>query len=108
MQGECPFYNCVSRRGNANLRKERKREVTARLGGRASVRSHGTERSKGNNRRREGHARGWKFCPYAGVGVVSWTGRVLAVATRRAWACQRIVPTQRGARELEARREFGR
>jgi hypothetical protein len=31
MHGEGPFYSCISRRGNANLRKERAREVTARL-----------------------------------------------------------------------------
>jgi hypothetical protein len=52
------------------------------------VRSCGTERSEAAT----------------GVGVVSWIGRVLAVATRRAWVCQCMVPTRRGARELEARR----
>jgi hypothetical protein len=29
---------------------------------------------------------------------------VLALAMRRAWTCQRTVPTRHGARELEARR----
>jgi hypothetical protein len=32
MHREGPFYNYVSRRGNADLRKERGREVTTRLG----------------------------------------------------------------------------
>jgi hypothetical protein len=31
MHGEGPFYSCVSRRSNAGLRKERGRELTARL-----------------------------------------------------------------------------
>jgi hypothetical protein len=56
MHRECPLYSCVSRRGNAYPRKERGREVTARLGsarrgGRASVRSRDVERSEGSNDR---------------------------------------------------------
>jgi hypothetical protein len=32
MHREGPFYSCVSRRGNVDMRKEKEREVTARLG----------------------------------------------------------------------------
>jgi hypothetical protein len=59
--GKVLFYSCVMRRSNTGLCKERGREVMARRGGRASVRSHGAERSEGNNGRREGHARGGNF-----------------------------------------------
>jgi hypothetical protein len=86
-------------------RREGRREVMAQLSvvaERACARV--AQSAVSNNGCREGHARGWKFCPYASVEVVSWTGRVLAMATRRAWACQRTVPTRHGARELEARR----
>jgi hypothetical protein len=51
MHGEGPFYSCVSRRGNTDLRKDRGREVTARRGGRASVRSRDAGRSEGSNGR---------------------------------------------------------
>jgi hypothetical protein len=49
MHGEGPFYSCASRRCNADLHKERGREVMAQLGGRASVRSCGAERNEGSN-----------------------------------------------------------
>jgi hypothetical protein len=42
------------------------------------------------------------FCPCVGGEEVSWTGG-LVVATWHTWACQWMVPTCRGARELEAR-----
>jgi hypothetical protein len=54
MHGEGPFYSCVSRRSNAGLRKERGRELTARLDAAA-------EHSEGSNGHREGHTRGGNF-----------------------------------------------
>jgi hypothetical protein len=54
MNGRVLFYSCVLRGGNADLRKERGREVMAWLGGRASVLSRGAERSEGSN------GRGWR------------------------------------------------
>jgi hypothetical protein len=54
MHGEGPFYSCVSHRSNAGLRKDRGREVMARLDVVA-------ERSEGSNGRCEGHARGGNF-----------------------------------------------
>jgi hypothetical protein len=57
------FYSRALCGGNAGLRKERGRDVTARLGGRASVRSRGTERSEGSN------GRGWRGGNVEGIFV---------------------------------------
>jgi hypothetical protein len=61
-----------------------------RLGGKAGVHSGGAA-TMGVVKGTRGGGEG--FCPSAAIRVVSWIGRVLVVATRRAWECQRKVPT---------------
>jgi hypothetical protein len=86
------FYSRVSCRSNASMFRDGEREVMAQRGGRVMgvvVALSG------------GDAVG--ICPYAiGSGALD-RGVTMDRATRRAWACERMVPTRCATRKLEAR-----
>jgi hypothetical protein len=82
----------------AYARSVREREMTAQRSSRASVL---TRVARCSRTLRGGDAEG--LCLYAIGKEVSWTRVRIDAATWHTWACQRMVPTWRGARELEAR-----
>jgi hypothetical protein len=86
------FYSRVSCRSNASMFRDGEREVMAQRGG--SVMGVVAALSGGDT---EG------ICPCAiGSGALD-RGVTMDRATRLAWACERMVPTRRASRKLEAR-----
>jgi hypothetical protein len=71
-----PFYSCILCRGNVDLRKERGKEVTARLG--TVVERECARMAQSATRAATvglvWRRRGREFCPYIGGEEVSWTG----------------------------------
>jgi hypothetical protein len=100
-----PFYSRALCGGNAGPCNEREREVTAQCGGRVSVLARAARHNSDvtvATTLRGGDAE--DVCSYAVSEEVSWTRGRIDAATRHTRACQCMVPTRRGARELEARR----